>query len=562
MSKIDYASEFKRLQRMREPYQNKWTRMYYLYRAFRHITDEKKRKYLSQHLPPIGYQIIETIKPRIAALKLQVKFYNITQETAEELLEWDNLINWQLQTDNFENKKIEWVHNTLLYGDGFILVRWDSKHNRPTVEVLDNYTLYIDPSVSKIQNARYIIRQTFKKKSQITTVPQEVLDKIDIAENVQVNDPRKDRTEIETLRMGGDKDTMPDDEPLTTTEEEPTVEVREVFDFENKERIVYIQNEEVYREPTAIEARHFIQLKAIAQPHTLYSMSILEPVESMIYLIADNRNQAFLNMALTNNPIVKKRKGANISNEDIVMEPAAVWELERNDDIVLERPPEISKQWVEQDKLLYNEIENTLALSEYMRGAPASSTEPMGKVELLLMQSNIRLSLLVRQLEEAIADLVEAMVDLNKKYLDISRAQVFFNQGKLNIVQMTEEIKNKPLIADIQIDTKPEKTTAVRQKEAIELWKMFVEGNQPQTPEEQEKLRKIKNMLMRAILEEFDKDAYAKLLEIEEKKQEQQEQPQEQINVNPPAEPIAAPMAPQAGFMQALQQAGKQLVGL
>jgi len=557
----DWKSTFERVKNNRQPFEDKWNRQYSLYRAYR-LLDEKYR-YKSRTLPPIGFQIIETIKPRLASLKTQIKFFNVTGQEQTQLDEWDNLINWQLEENEFADKKIEWIHNALLYGDGYLLVTWNEKEQRPEIQVLDGYLLYWDTSVTDHKDARFLIRTTYKTKEKIKSVPKDIVDALTPKGETNYKDPRSYRYELEQKIMGiiDDTKTEPSDSGETQDKNEHYYEVMEVFDFINKKRIVYIDREKKHEENTDITQENFVNIKAIKQPHTFYGMGILEPVETLIYQIADNRNQAFTNMALTNNPVVKKRRTANINTDDIIFEPGSVWDMDRVDDVVVDRPPEISKQWLDQDAMLYKEIENTLALSEYMRGAPASSSEPIGKVELLLMQSNIRLSLLVRQYENAIADLVNIMVKLNKEKLNTSYQKIFFKDGEIQTIQFNQEMKDRDLIAEIKVDIKPEKNAQVRKQEAMELWNMFVTNNQPQTPEEAEKLQKIKQVLIRAILEEFDKDEYARLFETEKTPTEQSVQ---QIQ---PAQTEQQPTVPttsqqQPSFWQGVLDKGRTLLGI
>ena len=134
----------------------------------------------------------------------------------------------------------------------------------------------------------------------------------------------------------------------------------------------------------------FVDLPDMSLLWEFWATGHVEPVESTIMEIADLRNQRMDDVILMLDPVVKIRKDTGITKNDIIFSPGAVWELRKMDDVVIERPPEISLMGLNEDKLLRDEISRTLALGEYLQGLPRSSSESLGKVAManILIQLN------------------------------------------------------------------------------------------------------------------------------------------------------------------------------
>ena len=254
------------------------------------------------------------------------------------------------------------------------------------------------------------------------------------------------------------------------------------------------------------DGRMIVDLPCIRMPWTAYAMSILEPVETTIHEIADSRNQAMDDIIFNLDPIRKVRKGANLTAEDIKVEPGAMWELANADDVVIERGTGLDRSWIDKDDLLRREIQTSLAMSEYVRGIPGSATEPGNKVELLLMQTSIRFSQFVRNLEASLSDVVNIMIELNRKFLPEEKVYRLLGDD----VDF-KEFKSKQVKVDarVEIEPKPELTPEQRKAEALGLYKVFVADDAPDPNNQDQAVigayKKKKRALQRLILDEHDK---------------------------------------------------------
>jgi hypothetical protein len=532
-----WKRRFKQAEDFRRPYDSRNLRMYKIYRAYRGWNSNYA--YNTNLMPPTGFEIIETVKPRLAAAKINTRILPTKKEdiNSPSLNKWDNLIHYYFDVMNFQDKKMEWIDAQLKFGNGVAQFWWEGEE--PAMEVCDNWLLYIDPQAKgRLKNARWIMKRSWKEKEIIQADEKErgedkiYNEKLVELENMAVNDdPRQERNRIANLKMGQIDDATRRDNSQDTGSGEAKIEdsyykgieLWECYDFVKQELVtignreaVIRQDENPYKEINQDRNRGntFVDLPCISMPWEYYGMSLLEPVETTIYEIADGRNQAMDNIVLNLDPIRKVRKSKGYKDEDFKSGPGAIWWLDRADDVVTERPPEMSRSWIDKDEILRREIQTSLALSEYTQGMPKSAQEPMGKVELLLMQTNIRFSMLVRQMENAFTDMIGILIEMSQKFLTEEKA--FKIVGKdFDFDEFTTKDKEVNVDARVEVVPKKEKSPEQEAMEVKEMYKMFVLDQTPPpdaSPEKKFKWEKKKAEMERPILEKTGYEEYEDLL--------------------------------------------------
>lgn len=552
-----WAGRFSRAETFRKPFIERNLRMYKLYRAYRAASNYA---YGTSLMPPTGFEIIETVKPRLASAEIMISIYPTKEEDVESqsLAKWDDLVEYDLQVMEFDDKKIEWINAMLMFGNGILQFMWDGgEDGDPYIEVVDNFLFYPDPQAMKrLKNSRWEIKQGFKSKAvleteekkrgedplywvteknkdtqELETIP---LIKSEKWKNIEEgsetpDDPRRQRYEINTKKMGQIDDGKRKDNAIDETSGQGSstpdksagdkvVEIWEGWDHVEGKLVVIFNRKEVVRNDDNPYAKVnggqvFIDLPDITLNWEFYAMSHLEPVETTIHEIADSRNQAMDDIVFSLDPIRKVKKGKGYKDSDIVHKPGAIWYLQQADDVVIERGPEISRAWVEKDNLLRREVQTSLALSEYTQGLPKGNQEPASKVEILLQQTNIRFSLLVRQLEIAITELVNATIEANQEFLGEEKSMRIVGK-KLRWSKFTAQDKKVNVDAHVEVKPKKEKSPEQESKEVLEMYKLFVVDDKPEggTPLEVVQWKKKKNILQRLIAEKMGYEEYADIL--------------------------------------------------
>lgn len=572
-----WERRFKEAEHFRKPIDQRNLRMYKLYRAYRDWTENYA--YNVNLMPPIGYEIIETVKPRLAAAKLKTRILPTKKEDVDSpsLDRWDNLIHYYLDVMDFSNKKVEWVDGQLKYGNGIAQFTWDTIKECPDMEICDNWLLYIDPQAGpRMKGGRWLIKRSWKEKEILLSEEKKRAeeDRIykeavlrDLENEAIGDDPRRDRREIMTKKMGRINDAVKRDKANESDDargehpEYKAIEIWECYDFVKQEIVTIGNRARVIRQSPNDYAKMnkernpgntFVDLPNIIVPWEFYAIPLLEPVETSIYEIADSRNQAMDNIVLNLDPITKIRKGKGYKANDFKKHPGAMWFVERADDIVTERPVDISASWIEKDEILRREIQTSLAMSEYTQGMPQSAQEPMGKVELLLMQTNIRFSTMVRQMENSFEEMVNILVEMSQEFLPEKKAYRIVGQD-FDFEEFTEEDKNVYIDARVDIIPKKEKSPEQESQDVMELYKLFVLDDQPgEDPQEIMQWKRKKAELQKLILERLGYEDYEDILVPEPTMpQPQQQQPQgmEEMmgGMGPMPEPI--PEMPPEGMM-------------
>lgn len=562
-----WKKRFKKAKDFRKPYQQKWLRMYYLYRAYKERT---KYAYQTKLMPPIAFEVVETVKPRLASAKMNVRVLprNKADVKSKSLDAWDDLIKYDFDTISFPDRKIDWINSSLQFGNGVAQLTWNPNNGNkeeddgdPFLMIQDIWLFYPDPEATNLQDdSKWEIVQLFKtkeelKKEEDARGEKKIYRNLESVNNKKISDdPRKERYEINTKKMGQIATSGSEEEQGTKAEEklqEEKVELLQIWDHEDDMLLVIANQEELIRYEenpykNVNNGRTFIDLPDHSVLWELWAIGHIEPVETTIHELADSRNQAMDDITFTLDPIRKTRKDAHLTADDIVYEPGAIWDLKRADDVVTERPPEISKQWIEKDEILRREIQTSLAVSEYAMGMPKGTQEPMGKVQLLLMQTNIRFSLLVRQLEIAMTQMVNNLIELNQEFLTKDKSYRLVGK-EVDFKEFKQADKKVKVDARVEIEPKVEKTPRQRREEIIELYKIFVGEDKPdpQNEKEVERWKIRKRTFQKMILEEFDKEQYEDLilgLEEEAKEKEKPEAPKETPEA-PPIVPETPPIA-------------------
>jgi len=578
-----WTKRFKQSENFRRPYIEKNLRMYKLYRAYREAVNYA---YGTSLMPPTGFEIIETIKPRLASAKIKVNIYPTKQEDLDNpsIDKWDDLVAYNLEAMEFDDKKIDWINAMLLYGNGILQIMWDG--DKAYIEVVDNFLFYPDPKAGKrLKNSRWEIKQSFKSKAVLEKEEKKRGDdalymvgekkfidtdgwkKID-DEQPKADDPRRERYQINTLKMaqidsgrGGNTQTTNEGQSRTPDKDvgERYVEIWECFDHVEGKLQVIMNRKSVARDEdnpyAAINGGQvFIDLPDITLAWEYYGMGHLEPVETTIHEIADSRNQAMDDIVFSLDPIRKVKKGKGYKTSDLKHSPGAVWYLNSADDVVIEKPPEVSRAWVEKDNILRREIQTSLALNEYTSGLPKGNQEPASKVELLLMQTNIRFSLTVRQMEIAMTELVNSIIQMNQEWLEEDMA--FRILGKdFKFADFAQSDKQVEVDATVDIEPVKEKSPEQESKEVLELYKMFVTDDKPEgaDPDSEEVLqwKRKKATLQRLIVRKLGYEEYEDILapEIKEVKEKSKKGPEVSPDGKRPQEAnIRIPSGPPGGL--------------
>jgi len=563
-----WKARFKRAKEFRDPYQAKWLRMYRLYRAYQH---KQNYAYNTRLMPPIAFEIVKTVVSRLATAKRKTRV--IPREKADiqstSLGSWADLVNYDFDIIELAKKLPNWIESSVLYGNGIVKLAWKiinrkrsggsikTIYDDPTMILCDLWDFLPAPETEDLQEGcPWLIHRIVKPKEKITKEEEnrgenKIYKNLEFCEPKVVEDWKKERYEINTKKMSqidgdikkaetGEQKVLPVKNDL-----EKQLELWECWDYEEDQLIVIANGEVVIRDDENpyldVNNGHiFVDLPDMSLLWEFWATGHVEPVESTIMEIADLRNQRMDDVVLMLDPVVKIRKDTGITKNDIIFSPGAVWELRKMDDVVIERPPDISLMGVNEDKLLRDEISRTLALGEYLQGLPQSSGEPLGKVAMLLGQSNLRLSMNAQNISNALTVVANILIQLNREFIGEDKLYRIVGNS-VDFKEFKSEDKKIQVDAIVEVEPVIPPDKQARLNQILLLYDKFIAQDKPEPNSVADVKRWLirKRALQKMILEELDLDQYVDILLGPEVTKTEEE-----TEIVLPKEESVAPVAP------------------
>jgi len=529
-------------------------------------------------MPPIAFEIVKTVVSRLATAKRKTRVIPRDKQDVESksISSWDDLVNYDFDIIELAKKLPNWIESSVLYGNGIVKLAWKVQSRKksdgtfktlyddPTMILCDLWDFLPAPETEDLQDGcPWLIHRIVKTKEKITKEEENrgednIYKNIEFCEPKNVEDWKKERYEINAKKMSqidgdikkadtGEQKVLP-----VKNDQEKQLELWECWDYEEDELVVIANGEVVIRDDENpyldINNGHiYVDLPDMSLLWEFWATGHVEPVESTIMEIADLRNQRMDDVILMLDPVVKIRKDTGITKNDIIFSPGAVWELRKMDDVVIERPPEISLMGLNEDKLLRDEISRTLALGEYLQGLPRSSSEPLGKVAMLLGQSNLRLSINAQNISNALTTVANILIQLNREFLSEDKLYRIVGNS-VNFKEFKSEDKKVHVDAIVEVEPVIPPDKQARLNQILLLYDKFIAQDKPDpnNPADIKRWLIRKRALQKMVLEELDLDQYVNILlgpEIPEKQEETVEVP--------PKEEVVAPVSPPNGTLPA-----------
>ncbi len=537
-----WKKRFKRAKDFRDPFQAKWLRMYQLTRAYQ---SKSNYAYKTRLMPPIAFEIVQTVISRLITAKRKTRILPREKSDADSdsIKSWDDLVNYDFDIIKLKKKLRRWLDSSVTYGNGIAMVPWrndgdeDGDYDDPDLIIEDLWHLLPAPEATDWQDGLpWLIRRkvkTFEKIKKLKKAEAKKEEKDRVYKNLEyitgredVEDWTKERYEINTKKMAqiAGSDTKEEgEETPDKIKGEKNVEIWEIWDWEEQQLITIFNKEVLVRDEenpykNINKGKIFIDLPDHELNWELWAMGHIEPVETTILEIADLRNQRMDDVILNLDPVIKIKKNSGIKKNDIIFAPGAIWEMNRTDDVIVERPPVISGMGITEDTLMRKEIERTLALSEYMQGVPMGKQEPAKKVETLLGQGNLRLGLNAAAVSDALTQLANILIQLNQEFLTEDKLYRIVGD-EVDFKEFKTADKEVKVDAIVEIEPVFPPNKQERMAEVLMLYDKLVAEDKPdpKNPKAVEQWLTRKRTLQEMMLEEMGREAFKeKLLGKEE----------------------------------------------
>jgi len=531
-----WLERYKRAKESKDPIRKKHLRKYELYRGYRR---KSNYAYDTSLMPPIAFKVVRTIVSRLANQNIDVNIYaGDKTDLADDVLDrWKQLANHALDIDDIDSKIITHMWNAATFGNGVLMPQWDYRTEEPVTTDLDLWDLLPAPETVTWETMPWLIQRIVRPKEQVDYEEQQrgenrIYNNYDLLSGGDFEDWKKERYEINTLKMASiDHATKPLEDERTTAsgmldKNEPgkNVEFLYCHDFVKK-RLVVIGNQailnrnEVHPYADVNHARIFLSTPAHEIPNEPWADGYLDPIETTIHEIADNRNHRMDSIVFSLDPILKIKKGHEYSPKDFEFGPGQVWQLTDPElDVIIERPRELSQDNVQNESMLMQEAEETVGVIDYMQGTPQSSSEPTSKVALLLGQSNQGMSLPIKNLRKTLNTLVSIYIQMYKKWLTSDKLYRLTGEDDFKSFHMSD--KEVSIDAEVDIEAVVPKDRNQRVAELQLLWQMLIEPGPVGGGEDPEQVAiwaDRKGKTEKLIVEELGDERYLEILDPPER---------------------------------------------
>jgi len=437
--RVDYARNW----RKNENYDNLWQRMINLYRG---------RQYRGQAvgdrlLVNIAFSTINTLAPSVAIGRPKINVNPRRPEDGDKAVVTESIINYWWQHYECQPQFQLAVKDYLILGHGWVKTGYrfveeaktkdiqDSadeaadpnkpaddvesefiiREDRPFLERVDPFDMFVDPDATSMDNARWIAQRTRRPIKDIK------------------NDPRYDfsaRKDVgpSSYQRYGDINTTPN---FYTTnsygEEDAYADIFEYYDIDTGEMSVFSDSGDKFLiKPVKMPyvfGHPFFMLRNYDIPGFFYPMGELEAIEPLQYELNETRTQMMNHrkrysrkwlalesafddfgrqmLASDDDNVIVPVKGSENLNNVVVPMPALI------------NPPEFYNQ----SALIQNDIDRVSGVSEYQRGAIPETTRTAREASIIAEAGNARVAEKLVNIENAIARCAANLIMLAQQYL-------------------------------------------------------------------------------------------------------------------------------------------------
>lgn len=206
-----WKKRFNRAEEFLRPYRAKWLRMYKLYRAYQ---EKSNYAYQTRLMPPIAFQVVETVVSRIAVAKRKTRVLPRDRKDVESkaIQSWDDLVNYDFDAMKLEKKMPRWLRSTSTYGNGIAKVTWavdeTAGYDDPFMIICDLWDILPAPETEDLQDdCPWLIHRIIKFKDQLERDEKArgdnpIYKNLEFVQPTQVEDWKKERYELNQKKIG------------------------------------------------------------------------------------------------------------------------------------------------------------------------------------------------------------------------------------------------------------------------------------------------------------------------------------------------------------------------
>ena len=462
----------------RQQYEEKaidWYKAFIGYNEDRNVEEGKSNLHI-----PKTYEIVDTIRARILSSFFDkrpyiefttmpefgdVRSFAVNEDKAEVAAAF---VDEQLEKNNVASVMYDFVTSMLIFPSGFLGVGWryekENIKRKTKVPIADQFGSYTgkwkwgvveseeviwddneifnidffdfwgDPDSSDIDDARAVFHREFVTKKELedklqlmADVGEGIIYDVDV-DKIPPHSSSKDRSRYKRLSAVGI--TSSDRDPFKNSKddsfgEKETVELLHYWE-DDRHAILVNRQEVIYDGPNPYwrhRKKPFVKATFDQLPNEFYGLSAVQLIYDMQEELNTMHNQRMDNVNMLINQMWKKRRSADISDEDLISRPNGIIEVDNMDDLEQIAMGDLPQSAFVSEEKLTGEVQRVLGTPANVRGAQSSRDQSATEANITAESAQTRFGAKIRLFEKVGIYRMAMMMDLNnQQFINDQRA--------------------------------------------------------------------------------------------------------------------------------------------
>lgn len=424
MSKFNDSDSARRI------YEDKWDTLYTMYR----FKIGKTRPGRSNFYVPHAFSNVETVFPRMTSKRPRTLVKPRGPQDVEAASVLHKLVEYAWERANIDAVVRRWVKSSLIYGTGIVKVSWKTKNVNETkkkfklktlsfeeesvpvvkyddvcVTNIDLRDIYVEKGATTVQDAGHIIHRSWETKTAIESNP--------------------NYSNTANVQYGASNDKISRGLSAEDRDKYNKSGYAEVLEYWEDDRLIVVAGGQIVQDgpnPYDCKRKPFVAMVDQIDDMTFYGIGEVEPIEGIQRELNTLRNQRMDFNNLTLNPVFKVMPNAVTDEDSIMFVPGHKIFMNTNDPgaVTPFEMPQIPFASYKEEESIRMDLQTITGVSDYARGSDATRmNETATGISLIQEAANERFNAKVRNMEQAIGEMVELMVSMYQQF--ITKERVF-----------------------------------------------------------------------------------------------------------------------------------------
>ncbi|OPZ94951.1 MAG: hypothetical protein BWY74_00162 [Firmicutes bacterium ADurb.Bin419] len=428
---------------------------------------------------PTGWSSVETLIPRLLNRKPIIHYIPGGAEDIDRAKKLSRLFSYWYEKTGAFFTMVNWLKSALIYGTSFARLDWEFKicprkfwsasgdnylvseevvveMDDPKLRLIDNYNIFVDPSATNIDEARWIIERIYttvesleKENEDMKYLKERLLEKgeTEMANSIVLYSnlsevKRANKGSIEREEYERDKKELSDLDSTAMDNTVNEVALLEMWDMQTKETVLIdTVSGEIIRK-RSFPYWHYSHPYLVAydsiKPLSLWGKGELEPIEKVQHVINTITNQKVDNINYILNFMWKARP--TIDDDELVPEQGGIIHVSDMNDVEPLNMPHVTQDAHQELAYWDGVVQNVLGINDYIRGLGQSGDQTAAEVQIKTQQANFRFQHKIQLFEDyTLKKLGNMVLALYQQHLTDEKILKIFGENGMEFERLTPE---------------------------------------------------------------------------------------------------------------------------